>query len=375
VIGRRRPSRRFGAVFGLLISVPATCDGVYVLELAGQDDAFAAAEAAIAASDVTPIAAGLATARGLSDGFETLAFTHRAADLVGTTDADLDSAAALLEAAGIDREGTVAVRARDVRSTTGIDTQAAERALGQVLVDRGFDVDLDDPDHVLQALFAGIDDASAVDPDGAGTTGPNGTSAAEPDERGVCALGWLATETARSFADRQPTDRPFFQPGSMDPSLARALVNLAGAGPRTTVLDPMCGTGGILLEAGRVGATPIGGDAQRKMAQGTRENLRSLLGGSWHVYRGDAARVPIADDSVDAVVFDAPYGRQSKIEGDLEELVTDALAEARRVASRAVVVGDRSWADAARSVGWTVESMFQRRVHRSLVRHIAVLNS
>lgn len=344
---------------------------MYVLELVGQDDRFAAAEAATAASDVTPIAAGLATARGLDDGFETLALTHRAAELVGTTDASLDSAAVLLEAAGIDRDGTVAVRARDVRSTAGIDTQAAERRLGQVLVDRGFEVDLEDPDHVLQAFFAGADDASAVDAD----RDTADIVPVAPGDDGLCALGWLAVETDRDFADRQPTDRPFFQPGSMDPALARALVNLAGAGPGTTVLDPMCGTGGLLLEAGRVGATPIGGDAQRKMVRGAGENLRALLDGQWHVYRGDAGRVPIADDSIDAVVFDAPYGRQSKIEGDLDTLVADALAEARRVAARAVVVGDRPWNDAAESVGWTVESTFQRRVHRSLIRHVAILQS
>ncbi|MFW6018692.1 MAG: methyltransferase domain-containing protein [Halapricum sp.] len=334
---------------------------MYVLELAGQDDAFAVAEAATRASDVTPLAAGLATARGLTDGFETLAFTHRAAEAVGRTDASVESAVALLKAARIDRSGTVAVRARDVRSTTGIDTQAAERALGDVLVDRGFTVDLDEPDHVLHALFSGHDDASA---DGETRTG-------EID--GVCALGWLATETDREFADRRPTDRPFFQPGSMDPVLARALVNLAGAGPNATILDPMCGTGGLLLEAGRVGAIPVGGDVQAKMVQGTRENLRTLLAGPWHLYRGDARRVPLAEGSVDGVVFDAPYGRQSKIEGDLDGLVADALAEARRVALRAVVVGDRSWAGTAETAGWTVEATFERRVHRSLVRHIAVL--
>jgi tRNA (guanine10-N2)-dimethyltransferase len=225
------------------------------------------------------------------------------------------------------------------------------------LVDRGFAVDLDDPEHVLTALFAGSDDDSAADPGAAG----------------VCALGWLTVETDRDFADRQPTDRPFFQPGSMDPQLARALVNLVGAGPETTILDPMCGTGGILLEAGRVGATPIGGDAQWKMTHGTRENLRALLDGTWHVYRGDAARIPLATDSIDGVVFDAPYGRQSKIEGELDELVADALTEARRVASRAVVVGDRSWAETAERVGWVVDSTFERRVHGSLTRYIAVL--
>lgn len=330
---------------------------MYVLELAGQDDPFALAEAATAASDVTAIAAGLATARGLAEDFGTLAFTHRASDLLGTTDADVDSAVALLEASTLDRGGTVAVRARGVRATTAVDTQAAERALGQVLVDRGFAVDLDDPEHVLTALFAGADDESAAD----------------PGEAGICALGWLAAETDRDFADRQPTDRPFFQPGSMDPQLARALVNLVGAGPETTILDPMCGTGGILLEAGRVGATPISGDAQSKMTHGTRENLRELLDGQWHIYRGDAGRIPLTEDSIDGVVFDAPYGRQSKIEGELAELVADALAEAHRVASRAVVVGDRPWAGTAERVGWTVESTFERRVHGSLTRYIAVL--
>jgi tRNA (guanine10-N2)-dimethyltransferase len=339
------------------MSVPGPTPNVYVLELAGQDDAFAIAEAATAATDVTPIAAGLATVRGLAADFETLAFTHRASDLLGTTDADVDSAVALLEAAPIDRNGTVAVRARDVRGTTDVDTQAAERALGQVLVDRGYAVDLDDPDYVLTALFAGGDEGSAAD----------------PGEPGICALGWLAAETDRDFADRRPTDRPFFQPGSMDPQLARALVNLVGAGPETTILDPMCGTGGILLEAGRVGATPVGGDAQWKMTHGTRENLRELLDGPWHVYRGDAARIPLAENSIDGVVFDAPYGRQSKIEGELDELVADALAESRRVASRAVVVGDRSWAATADRVGWTIDSTFERRVHGSLTRYIAVL--
>jgi tRNA (guanine10-N2)-dimethyltransferase len=45
----------------------------------------------------------------------------------------------------------------------------------------------------------------------------------------------------------------------------------------------------------------------------------------------------------------------------------------RRVAPRAVVGGDRSWAVAAREAGWTVDVQFERRVHRSLVRYVLVL--
>jgi tRNA (guanine10-N2)-dimethyltransferase len=353
---------------GTLIAVRTDSSGVYVLELGGQDDAFARREAASAASAVTPLAPGLATARGVTDRVASLAYTHRACELVGTGDPDVESAQAVLEAASVDRSGTVAVRAVDVRGSTGVDTQAAERALGGVLTNRGFAVDLETPDHTLYAYF--------VD--------PAGDEESDVGEA-CCALGWLAVESRRDFGQRQPTDRPFFQPGSMDPLEARALVNLAGARPGATVLDPMCGTGGILLEAGLVGARVVGSDAQEKMVRGTRENLRHGLGegdsrddpgprpGRWDLLRADAARLPLVDDAVDAVVFDAPYGRQSRIEGDLDPLVSGALAEARRVADRCVLVADREWTAAAEAAGWTLTDRFERRVHRSLVRHVHLL--
>jgi tRNA (guanine10-N2)-dimethyltransferase len=322
---------------------------VYVLELAGDHDAFAVAEAGAAAvADVDAVAPGVAVASALDrERARHLAFTRHAAELVARCDADVESATTALRAASLDRSGTVAVRARDVRGTSGVDTQRAERALGNVLVDRGFAVDLDDPDHELRAVFAGD----------------------------ACLLGWLLVESERGYGARAPTDRPFFQPGSMSPMLARALVNIAGAGPGRTFLDPMCGTGGLLVEAGLVGAHPVGVDAQRKMVRGTRENLAAFLD-DWSLARGDATRLPLRDGAVDAVAFDAPYGRQSKVaRHDLSDLVSGALAEARRVAARAVVVGDRSWADAARGAGWTVEATFERRVHRSLVRHVVVLST
>jgi tRNA (guanine10-N2)-dimethyltransferase len=321
---------------------------VYLLELAGDDDRFAAREAASRCSDVDLLAPGVATTRGVRHP-ASLAYTRRVCRLIGTCDPAAEDAVALLEAAAFDEvSGSVAVRARDVRGRTGVDTRAAERRLGSVLVDRGFDVDLDDPDRTLVALFSE-----------------------------TAALGWLAAESRRDFGDRRPTDKPFFQPGSMDPMDARALANIAGAAPGARLLDPMCGTGGILVEAGLAGADVVGIDAQRKMAEGARRNLRYYLDDSavdYEVVRGDATRLPFAADSFDGVVFDAPYGRQSKIEGvTLEGLVGDALGEVRRVAARAVVVGDRPWDEAAEAAGWTVESRFGRRVHGSLTRFVLVL--
>ena len=326
---------------------------MYCLEFAGEatDEPIAALEAErAAASALDRVAPGLATARGLRiDRVPTLAYTRRASELVGRTDADVGGAVALLDAASIDRTGTVAVRARNVRSSAEVSTAAAERDLGSVLVDRGFQVDLDDPDHELRAVFS--DD--------------------------VCLLGWQVRERAAAFGSRAPTDRPFFQPGSMAPVDARAYVNLA-AGPTlpdATVLDPMCGTGGFLLEAGLIGARPVGSDAQWKMARGTAENLADVVPDArWDVVRGDATALPFADDVADAVVFDAPYGRQSKVAGhELEALVGGALVEAARLAPSCVLVSDRSYAEAARDAGWTVDSRFERRVHGSLTRHVHVL--
>ncbi len=330
---------------------------MYLLELVGEADDLARREAASAATGVEALAPGLATARGLADARRVrgLALVRRASELVGSCEPAVEDAVALLEAAGVDRRGSVAVRAVDVRGATDVADAAAERRLGSVLVDRGFSVDLEDPDHVLRAAFA----------------------------EGRAALGWLAVASVRDFGDRAPTDRPFFQPGSMDPLLARAIANVAGARPGARVVDPMCGTGGVLVEAGLVGANVVGVDAQAKMARGARRNLARYLGdgvdglpdpGEFGTLRGDATRLPLADGAADGVVFDVPYGRQSKVANrSLEGLVGDALAEAARLAPGAVVVGDRDWAGAARDAGWTVTDRFERRVHRSLTRHVHVL--
>ncbi len=225
-------------------------------------------------------------------------------------------------------------------------TQATESALGAVLVDAGFEVDLTAPDRTLRVVFT--DEASLV--------------------------GWEVAASERGYGQRAPTDRPFFQPGSMSPLDARAYANLAGAGTDRLLVDPMCGTGGTLIEAALAGSRVIGLDRQRKMVDGTRENLSAYVGGGT-VLRGDATELPVADDAADGVVFDAPYGRQSKIAGhELSELVGGALQEAARIAPRAVVVADRSWETAAADAGWVVERVFERRVHRSLVRHVHLLN-
>lgn len=316
---------------------------MYLYELVGEVDDFARYEANAVASSVRPLAPGLAIAETAPSLVESLGYTRHVSTYIGACDPTPDAAAAALAAHSIDRSGTVAVRARSIRGMQ-VDTQAVERTVGTVLDDGGFSIDLESPEHELRIVFSG--------------------------DQGY--IGWEYCTPTPNFSKRRPADRPFFQPGSMEPRLARALVMIVGGKPGRRILDPMCGTGGILLEAGLIGMDVLASDVQDKMIRGTQRNFDTLVpNGSLAVFRASAAALPLDANSCDAVVFDAPYGRQSPIRDDEQSTLLDnTLAEAQRVAPRAVVVSDRPIDETLALAGWTIRANFTHQVHRSLDRYI-----
>lgn len=102
---------------------------------------------------------------------------------------------------------------------------------------------------------------------------------------------------------------------SLRPTVAAAMVRLAGVGPGMTVLDPMCGAGTILAEAADLGrrrrgdpVRVIGGDVDPNAVFVASQNLEKFEGVS--VARWDATRLPLADGSVDRIVCNPPFGKQ-----------------------------------------------------------------
>ena len=92
--------------------------------------------------------------------------------------------------------------------------------------------------------------------------------------------------------------------GMLPPKLAQIIVNLSGAQPGYTVLDPFCGTGVILQEALLMGMSVMGSDLEPRMGDYTTANLdwlwqrypdTKLLGRSWQL--GDATNM-VWQDSV-----------------------------------------------------------------------------
>jgi tRNA (guanine6-N2)-methyltransferase len=133
---------------------------------------------------------------------------------------------------------------------------------------------------------------------------------------------------------------------SLRPSVAAAMVRLAGTAPGMVVLDSFCGAGTILgeqLELARVrragGVTVIGGDTDPQAVYCAGQNLRKL--GAASFMRADARRVPLANESVDRVISNPPFGEQLLSPEEIGPLYKSAAWEWNRVlkpGGRAVVL-------------------------------------
>lgn len=133
-------------------------------------------------------------------------------------------------------------------------------------------------------------------------------------------------ENKEDFESRKAHKRPGFSPVSLHPKLARALVNLSRAKSEETVLDPFCGTGGILLEAGLMGLKTIGNDIDKKMLAMAKTNLDFFKVKGYRLMQKDARKIKV---ETDAIVTDPPYGRASSLKKqDMREMIEGFLDNA-----------------------------------------------
>jgi len=80
------------------------------------------------------------------------------------------------------------------------------------------------------------------------------------------------------WANRLVLERKSLHPSMLEPRLCRAMVNLAKVKEGDTVVDPFCGTGGILIEAQEFKIRTLGYDILKKCAGGqNKTNLKTSL--------------------------------------------------------------------------------------------------
>ncbi len=244
-------------------------------------------------------------------------------------------------------KGTFAVRAKVKGSADPVRLQ--REAGGIISKTRGLRVNLSNPDTVFRIFVAGE----------------------------TAYFGPVVAEIDRSpFERRKVQNRPFFSPISIHPKYARVLINLARTPENGRVLDPFCGTGGILIEAGKMGFSPLGSDISQEMIDGSFRNLKSE-GVTAELKRCDISSIRDEFGEVDAIATDPPYGRASSTNREeitaLYSRMLDAFAETVRMGGYiSFVVPDLSVTDRL-PAGLSLVESHSLRVHRSLVRHFVLL--
>ncbi|MEM0057193.1 MAG: hypothetical protein QXH96_01780, partial [Candidatus Geothermarchaeota archaeon] len=119
----------------------------------------------------------------------------------------------------------------------------------------------------------------------------------------------LVGDHEKGFLKRRPSKKPVFSPFSLDPKLARVMVNLSGAIEGELILDPFCGVGGIPVEAVMMNIECICIELMYKWALGAEINLRWIdkSRGLYEVICGDSLTSLIRKAKY--IVTDPPYGR------------------------------------------------------------------
>ena len=175
---------------------------------------------------------------------------------------------------------------------------------------------------------------------------------------------------------RRPSLRPFFHPSAMLPKLARCMVNLARARASDVVLDPFCGTGSLLIEAGLMGCRTVGLDISKRMVQGAGRNLRFFGMRRCELIVADARRLPTR--GFNCVASDPPYGRGSSTHGvDARLLVEGFMQEAldilpsREHLCLAFPKG-QALPELGEELGYVTIERHEIREHKSLTRQVVV---
>lgn len=244
-------------------------------------------------------------------------------------------------------EGTFAVRAKRFQGMMkDVDSQGLIRRIGGILSKHN-DVNLKEPDTVVRMQ--------------------------------MCDAVHLYIEQHVTDTDllekRKVGERPFFSPISLHPKYARALINLTGVKRGGTVLDPFCGTGGIVIEAAEMGMRAVASDFDEEMVIGCQENM--------DFYGLDLADFDTIDigeigerfPEMDAICTDPPYGRSTKTGG---EDIDHIYARAGAAIPRSLKEGARAGVVLPHPVDFdsmTLENVYIQKVHGSLSRHYHIFRN
>ena len=281
-----------------------------------------------------------------------LGYTHEVHEIISTSSIEqLDNDVSSIDWSEYIDE-TFAVRVKRFHSE--IDTVATERKVGSLILENCNDikVNLKKPKSLVRVVAFG-------------------------------SIVYVAIEkiklNKKHFENTKPHKRPFFYPGSMSPKLARCMVNLSRVTEGQLLLDPFCGTGGILIEAGIIGCKVVGSDIYWKMKNGAAINLEHYGIKDYRTFNLDVRELKMYE-KVAAVVTDPPYGISTTtgdIDGDdifrefFKSIYDNMQDDAYLCMASPHYVDLKPMAD---EVGFEIVEQYGIKMHRSLTRIISVIH-
>ena len=245
-------------------------------------------------------------------------------------------------------------------------TMEIAQQLGERFSDLGATIDLENPEH----RFGVVLDAST----------------------GLVAWGWVDGQGPgkHGWSAMRANKRPFFKPVSLEPRLARAVVNIAAGPDFDLVVDPMCGTGGLLIESALCNRPTLGIDVDPEMVEGAITNLE-WAGVAAEVRRDDATQFEIGG-KVSGVVLDPPYGRNSQGTVDDEILLSLTLKNIRSQVEQGCgfvlimpttpdridfveEIKSKEYHELFFDNGWQINARYGIPIHSSLARQIIIASA
>jgi len=131
--------------------------------------------------------------------------------------------------------------------------------------------------------------------------------------------------------------RAYVHPSMLNPVIANAMIDLAGN--PTSVIDPFCGSGTIIIERWLRGGTTLllGMDVKYRHVRGALANARQA-GAVVDLIVGDVRLPPLRRISIDAVITNPPFGLRERPIGGLRPVYAALRRLARQVSADVLVV-------------------------------------
>ena len=172
----------------------------------------------------------------------------------------------------------------------------------------------------------------------------------------------------KDFLKRKAHKRPVLFPASLNPKIARAMVNLTGI-EKGLVVDPFCGTGGLLIEAGLMGLKIKGYDINKWMINACEKNFKHYKIKDYNLIVKDACKVK---GKFDAIVADLPYSKNTR-DVEIEKLYKEFFKNSYGL-TKTMVIGLPHYVNYKKLISkWKVKNRFKQYLHKSLSKVILVL--